>query len=166
MAPLVCSVVGALLSNADDASEVVEEAFWQAWRQASRYDPSRGGVSTWLGMIARSRALDRLRARRRIREDSWETLPAPTSRELDIVPHTESPLHRAVHAERRDLVAAALRELPDEQRRTIELAYFEGMSQSEIANHTGQPLGTVKTRVRLAMQKLRERLATLREDIG
>jgi RNA polymerase sigma-70 factor (ECF subfamily) len=160
----VHSLVLRLLADGDEAEDVVEEAFWQAWRQAARYEESRGAVSTWLITIARSRALDRLRARRRRQEEAWsqlgfgdmegDTLPAPAA---------DSPLAGAEQAERRALVAKALMALPPEQRETIELAYFGGLSQSEIAERTGQPLGTVKTRVRLAMEKLRESLSMLRE---
>jgi RNA polymerase sigma-70 factor (ECF subfamily) len=161
---LVHSLVLRLLADADEAEDVVEEVFWQAWRQAARYEESRGAVSTWLTTIARSRALDRLRARRRRQEEAWSqigfgdmesiTLPAPAA---------DNPLAGAEQAERRAFVARALTALPPEQRETIELAYFGGLSQSEIAERTGQPLGTVKTRVRLAMEKLRESLSMLRE---
>lgn len=161
LAPMVFSLVQALLADPNDAEEAVEDAFWQAWVQAERYRPGRGGVSTWLGMIARSRALDRLRARKRRREERWEDTPAAALADARLGSGPD-PLGHTVLAELRERVAAALQELPEEQRRAIELAYFRGMSQSQIAAHTGQPLGTVKTRVRLAMQKLRERLDGLR----
>ena len=160
--PLLHSVVRRIVGDADDAEEVVEETFWQAWRQAGRYEESRGGLSTWLVMIARSRALDRVRARRRVREERWDELP-------DVGPDTAgdsgaSPLDSAQMDEVRRMVGRAVATLPPEQRQTVELAYFRGLSQSEIAEATGQPLGTVKTRARLALQKLREALVVLRED--
>ncbi|HEX2188596.1 MAG TPA: sigma-70 family RNA polymerase sigma factor [Longimicrobiaceae bacterium] len=156
---LVHSVAARRVADAEDAAEVVEEVFWQAWRQAGEYREGRGAVSTWLGMIARSRAHDRLRSRRRERET--ET-PAGLA-VLQGFPAADDPALGAERAERRDLVERALGTLPADQREAVELAYFRGMSQSEIAAHTGQPLGTVKTRARLALQKLREKLSALRE---
>ena len=161
--PLLFSVAVQVLGDADDAEEVLEETFWQAWRQAGRYEPARGAVSTWLTMMVRSRALDRARARRRLREEGWEELPEPAD-DGELLPVAGSPLAAAEQAELRTLVARALRQLPAEQRETVELAYFRGLSQSEIAEATGQPLGTVKTRARLALQKLREALSMLREE--
>jgi RNA polymerase sigma-70 factor (ECF subfamily) len=160
--PLLQSVARRIVSDPDDAEEVLEEAFWQAWRQAGRYEEGRGGVSTWLTMIVRSRALDRVRARGRLREERWEVLPEPSSGETDSAP--EAPDTSAEQDERRRLVAAAVAQLPPEQRETVELAYFRGLSQSEIAAALGQPLGTVKTRARLALQKLRETLVVFREE--
>lgn len=146
-----------LLRDARDAEDIVEETFWQAWRSAARYDASRGTVGAWLLTITRSRALDRIRAKRRRPEDAT----------LDDVPEAAAPGGSAADAVVADetgrTVRAALEELPVEQRQAIELAYFNGLSQSEIAEKTGLPLGTVKTRMRLAMNKLRERLASLKE---
>lgn len=155
----VHALVVQLVRDPDDADDVVEDAFYQAWRQASRYEPSRGAVSTWIVTIARSRALDRLRSRRRLREE-----PLTPVTLLDELTDASSPdpSAGAEEAEVRARVAVALRELPPEQREVLELAYFRGLSQTEIAERTGQPLGTVKTRTRLAGQKLRERLAALR----
>lgn len=158
---LVHSVAVHVVADADDAAEVVEEVFWQAWRQARDYQEGRGAVSTWLAMIARSRALDRVRSRRRFRETEAPAAPSvlaaiPADPEGD-------PLRGAEASERSAMVARALRALPADQRETVELAYFRGMSQTEIATYTGQPLGTVKTRVRLAFQKLRDGLSVLRE---
>jgi RNA polymerase sigma-70 factor (ECF subfamily) len=158
---LVHSLAVRLLNDADDAEDVVEETFWQVWRHASRYDASRGSVTTWLCSIARSRALDTLRAARRHPEragsvtgdDDTDTIAATN----------ESPLGGVEQSELRALVRSAIDELPAEQRETIELAYFGGLSQSEIAERTGQPLGTIKTRIRLALMKLKTRLSPLRE---
>jgi RNA polymerase sigma-70 factor (ECF subfamily) len=149
--------------------DVVEETFWQVWRQVDRFTAERGSVQTWVLTIARSRALDRLRARRRLREDSIDASPGGTDQsgtaaEAAVVRSTSDPLLDVEHSERRRLVMEALAELPHEQREALELGYFGGLSQSEIAERTGQPLGTIKTRMRLAMQKLRERLSLLREE--
>jgi RNA polymerase sigma-70 factor (ECF subfamily) len=160
--PLVHSVVIRVVGDPDDAEELVEETFWQAWRQAGRYDASRGGISGWLVVIARSRALDRVRLR------GWQRAGAATSMDGADAPEpvvdVAGPLDAAELDETRRLVRAALERLPAEQRETVELAYFRGMSQTEIAAATGQPLGTVKTRARLALQKLREALSVLREE--
>jgi RNA polymerase sigma-70 factor (ECF subfamily) len=158
-----------IVGDRDEAEDVVEETFWQLWRQAERFDASRGSVSTWLATVTRSRALDRRRALERRREerggDAEVALePALADAPVASEPSVDPSAH-AEHAERRALVAAALRELPAEQRQAVQLAYFDGLSQSEIAEQLGQPLGTVKTRMRLAMQKLRERFARLREDV-
>jgi RNA polymerase sigma-70 factor (ECF subfamily) len=155
--PLLYPFVLHIVGNADDAEELVEETFWQAWRQAERYEDSRGAVGTWLTMMARSRALDQVRARGRKREEPWETLgPEPSA-------DGPTPLRETEAAEERALVRQALDRLPAEQREVLLMAYFGGLSQSEISERTGQPLGTVKTRMRLAMQKLREGLSVLRE---
>ncbi|HJR66035.1 MAG TPA: sigma-70 family RNA polymerase sigma factor [Gemmatimonadaceae bacterium] len=162
--PLVFSLCVHILGDDDEAEEAVEETFWQAWRQAARYDTSRGAVSTWLTTIARSRALDRLRASRRRKEDAMTDLSQAKRMAVETTARGEDdPARGAEVAERRVLVRQALRALPAEQREVLELAYFRGLSQTEIAERTGQPLGTIKTRVRLAMEKLRDRLGILRE---
>ena len=146
-----------LLRDARDAEDIVEETFWQAWRGAARYDAVRGNVGTWLLTICRSRSLDKLRSRRRRPEettlDDAHAAAAPEPGAMDAM----------VTMETGRIVRAALAELPVEQRQTLELAYFRGLSHSEIAEKTGQPLGTIKTRVRLAMAKLRDKLGVLQE---
>ena len=159
--PLLHSVARRIVGDDADAEEVLEETFWQAWRQAGRYEESRGGLSTWLVMIARSRAVDRVRARRRFREERWDEL---SEGHAESAGDDASPLDSAEMDEVRRMVGRAVATLPPEQRQTVELAYFRGLSQSEIAEATGQPLGTVKTRARLALQKLREALVLLREE--
>ena len=165
--PIVNGLITRILKSADDVEDVVEETFWQAWRQANRFAADRGSVQTWVLTIARSRALDRLRATRRLREDSIDDSGAGAavadSAEIS-ARSTSDPSAEAEHSERRRLVVAALNELPQEQRQALELGYFGGLSQTEIAERTGQPLGTIKTRMRLAMLKLRDRLSLLRED--
>jgi len=166
--PVVNALVARMLKSADDVEDVVEETFWQVWRQADRFAEGRGSVQTWVLTIARSRALDRLRAARRRREESIDDVGgaenlASAAAEPAFVSAASDPSLAVEHRERRQLIMAALGELPREQREALELGYFGGLSQSEIAERTGQPLGTVKTRMRLAMQKLRDRLAPLRE---
>lgn len=165
--PVVHAVVCRMLESSDDVEDVVEEVFWQTWRQAGRFSGQRGSVQTWVLTIARSRALDRLRSVRRRREEPIEVehVDAVAASAADAV--TSPPRDPSVeveHGERRRHVLAALGALPSEQREALEFAYFGGLSQTEIAERTGQPLGTIKTRMRLAMQKLRERLSILAED--
>jgi RNA polymerase sigma-70 factor (ECF subfamily) len=158
---MVHAVVLRILRQRDDVEDVVEEVFWQAWRQSNRFEAARGSVQTWLLTIARSRALDKVRALKRLREEPLEVesgdLVVQVASEGDASMGAES-------AERRAIVLAALSELPAEQREALELGYYSGLSQSEIAERTGQPLGTIKTRMRLAMQKLKVRLQVLREE--
>ncbi len=153
-----------ILQDTDEAEDVVEETFWQAWRSAARYDGARSAGSTWLVMIARSRALDRLRAQRR-RED-WTAATSTAGALLDEAmagePGTTAVPERGEHSA---VLAEAIGALPSEQRQALELAFFGGLSHSEIAAQTAQPLGTVKTRIRLAMEKLRQRLGFLRDEV-
>lgn len=152
------SLVFHLLKDADEAEDVVEETFWQAWKKASSYEPSRGAVSTWLLTIGRRKALDRIRAKKRHRED-----PIGNDNTFADLPSTDpNPSENVEGRELREHVRSALNDLPQEQRQVLELGYFRGLSQTEIAEFTGQPLGTVKTRMRLAMQKLREPLSMFR----
>lgn len=153
-----------ILADGADADDVVVEAFTQAWRQASRFDPSRGSVAVWLSMIARSRALDLTRARRlreRVRDGAARDTPG-TSPTMGTV--QSGPDIAVEHEERQRHVKEALAALSQHQRTAIELAYFEGLSQSEIAARLGEPLGTVKTRIRSGMQKLRDALRPLYAD--
>jgi RNA polymerase sigma-70 factor, ECF subfamily len=160
---VVHGAVSRMLRQPEDVDDVVEEAFWQAWRQASRFDRSRGAVQTWLSTIARSRALDRVRTLRRRRE---EPLEGDDGQVVVQQAAEGDPGLDAEASERRRIVVAALSGLPAEQREALELGYFGGLSQTEIAERTGQPLGTVKTRMRLALQKLRSQLQHLGSDGG
>lgn len=147
-----------ILDDPQDAEEVLQEAFLQVWKQAQGYKPGRSSVSTWLVMLTRSRAIDRLRSRQsrdRTLSGLWETRPEDrTSAEA---------VGNVLFQERKERLRSALRELPEEQRRVIALAFYEGLSQSEIAKKDGVPLGTVKTRTLLAMKKLRKALG---QEIG
>ncbi len=156
--PLLFPMALHLLVDRDDAEDVVQETFWQAWRQADRYNVERSDVASWLFVIARSKALMRLRARRRRRED-----PLPASDSPELLTPLPDPAANADAAGRRAIVLAALADLPPEQLQTVDLAYFHGLTQREIANRIGQPLGTVKGRIRLALEKLRHPLAVLSE---
>ena len=145
-AGLVNGLALRILRDASDAEDVVQEVFVQVWRQASRFDPDRGTPEAWLCTMARTRALDRLRRRTTRREEPEEAAPAPS---------TPPGSAEAI------AVRKALDGLSVDQRRALELAYYEGLTQSEIAERLGEPLGTVKTRIRTAMIRLREVLGPL-----
>jgi len=142
-----------VLRNPADAEEVTLDVYTQAWRQAARFDANRGEPLAWLLMLARSRAIDRLRARggARRHEEDFEKVRDLASPLVD--PESGSAL-----AERASTVRAALADLPAEQREVIELAYFQGLTHTEIAEKLAQPLGTAKSRIRLALQHLRQSL--------
>ncbi len=142
-----------MLADAAEAEDVVQDVFTQAWRQAHLYDPARAPVVGWLLVIARARTLDRLRARRS-RIGPAGAGPDPAT----IVDLSPGPDLEAIGRERGSRVRAALAALSAAQREAIELAYFNGLSQSDIAARLEQPLGTVKTRIRSGLLKLRELL--------
>jgi len=147
----------AIVRVAEDAEEVVEDTFWQAWNQASRFEVSRGQVRAWLLTIARSRAMDRRKSVSRRREDELESAPA------ELLVNAARADERVMAAETKTMVANALSDLPQLQREVVEMAYLGGLSQSEIADCTGLAIGTIKTRIRLAMVKLREELNPSRQ---
>lgn len=143
----IFSLAVRILENAADAEEVVQDVFAQVWRQASRYDDTRGAPVAWLLMMARSRAIDRLRARR----GTGQGLPS-----LDSPPGLPNQEQQVITSEDIGRLRTALHTLSDSQRSAIELAYYEGLSQSAIAERLGEPLGTVKTRIRAGLQRLRD----------
>jgi len=148
-----------ILSSREEAEDVLQDVFLQVWRRAGDFDESRGRPFTWLVTLARSRAIDRLRSRA-----ARERLAAATTQdELEAVSDAASDAFRS---EQRALVTNALAQLPDEQKKPLMLAYFDGLTQSEIADKLGAPLGTVKTRMRSGMGKLRELLAGKHESFG
>ena len=149
-----------ILGNPEDAQEVLQETFVKAWTSATMFDAVRGSEVAWLISIARSRGIDRLRSRR-IRGDREDEAGREISTVSGFVDRT-SGADNAIASEQRGAVRGALAELPDPQRRALELAYFEGLSQSEIAERLAEPLGTVKTRMQLGMKKLRDRLQAFR----
>jgi RNA polymerase sigma-70 factor (ECF subfamily) len=145
------ALAGRILHDTADAEEVLQEVFSHVWNRADRYDPSR--LSTWLVLITRSRAIDRLRSRK---VSQRTTLALQRDKSHD---HTSPEGAGNVLAhERRVRVREELEKLPPEQRQVLDLAFYGGMTQSEVARSTGIPLGTVKTRTLLAMKKLRRAL--------
>jgi RNA polymerase sigma-70 factor (ECF subfamily) len=154
-ASLVFSLAYRMLGNVEGAEDVVQEAFYRVWRGAASYDPARARLSTWLVNITRNLCIDELR--RRAARPVVATEPGTEQRAKEIPMGAEAnPAEQAWVAQRRAAVLAALSTLPAPQREALEMAYFGGLSQSEIASQLGDPLGTVKTRIRLGMQKLRE----------
>ena len=146
-----------ILRSREEAEDVLQEVFLQVWRRASDFDPQRGRPFTWLVTLARSRAIDRLRqlgSRERVASSVIEFAGEGM---VDAADNT-------FRSEQRQLVAAALTELSEEQRRALTLAYFEGLTQAEIAERLRSPLGTVKTRMRSGMIKLRELLSQQMES--
>ncbi|HEX8476515.1 MAG TPA: sigma-70 family RNA polymerase sigma factor [Pyrinomonadaceae bacterium] len=146
-----------ILNSRVEAEDVLQEVFLQVWQRASTFDEARGRPFTWLVTLTRSRAIDRLRSSNaRERTALAAALDAPESTSDD------DASDEVVRSEQSELVHRALDAIPEEQRRTLLLAYFEGLTQTEIAERLKQPLGTVKTRMRAGMIKLRELLGKRR----
>jgi len=162
LAPWVLGVAFRILKDEDEADEVLADVFVQVWDHIDQHDSRRGPLVPWVLSIARNRALDALRRRRRwwrkaerieqAQDEDAGVVPAPNPAEAAV---PGWPIHREVHA--------ALAGLPDEQRQVVLLAYFGGLTHSEIARRTGQPLGTVKTRLRIAHGKLADALGHLKD---
>ncbi|PYS71402.1 MAG: hypothetical protein DMF69_10525 [Acidobacteria bacterium] len=156
---ILFSLLVRILNSREEAEDVLQEVFLQVWRRAADFDENRGRPFTWLVTLTRSRGIDRLRslaARERValagaREPSEEVSDAVAD---------------AYRSEQRGLVTTALAQLPDEQKRALMLAYFDGLTQSEIAEKLDAPLGTVKTRMRSGLIKLRELLGSQSASFG
>lgn len=155
---LVFGLILRIIAERASAEEVLLDVYTQVWRQAASYDSNRGAPLAWLMTIARSRAIDRLRSSKHDQsKDSIDAVAELTATTID--PEQASQL-----SERQRIVRTALDSLSREQREVIELAYYSGLSHSEIALKLGQPLGTVKTRTRLGLIKLRDMLRPLMEE--
>jgi RNA polymerase sigma-70 factor (ECF subfamily) len=144
-----------ILNNREEAQDVLQEVFLQVWRRAADFDENRGRPFTWLVTLARSRGIDRLRSLA-----SRERVATMAGAGAEAVEDVSDAATDAIRSEQRRVVNSALSQLPEEQKRPLMLAYFDGLTQSEIATQLGAPLGTVKTRMRSGMMKLRELLST------
>ena len=147
-ARVVYSIALRVLADAGAAEDVLQDVFVQLWRRPQAFDASRGSLMAWLGVIARNRAIDHLR-KQRPHEDSSETIIA-----VNATADTDVERDQAVRK-----VRSILAGMPGEQRTALELAYFDGLTHAEIAGKTGQPLGTVKTRIRSGLLTLRKAFA-------
>ena len=150
-AQIIYSIAYRSLGSVEESEEVLMDVFGQVWRTADRYDQAKARVDTWLFMIARSRICDRLRSGQR-RGKVRDALIAFDA--VDQILENED----VEISERRELVATAMGKLPIEQRQVLELSYYGGLSHREISDQTGLALGTVKTRIRLGLDKLRSSL--------
>jgi RNA polymerase sigma-70 factor (ECF subfamily) len=150
-----------ILNSREDAEDTLQEVFVQVWRRAKDFDEKRGRPFTWLVTLARSRAIDRLRSL-----SARQRLAIGAAREQEQTKNFSDALKDAVRAEQHAVVQRALAELPEEQRHTLVLAYFDGLTQSEIASKLNAPLGTIKTRMRSGMIKLRALLGPQLETFG
>ena len=149
-----------VLGDVQAAEEVVQDVFLRVWRKPDHYDTARGRFLTWLLSIARNRAIDEHRSRGR--RQRFEVGSAPLEDDGLRGDDSDDPALAALLSDQRTTVRAALAGLPPEQRSAIELAYYGGLTQQEIAQKLGEPLGTVKTRIRLGMQKMRVALDQMR----
>ena len=150
-ARLVFSLSLKILNDRGAAEETVQEVFVKVWKRCREYDARRGKFSSWLTGIAHNHAIDELR-RRSVRPSASE---GDEDAMDSVVDDTPAPLDLALQSLERRRIVDALKQIPDEQRHAIEMAYFEGLTQQEISERLGDPLGTVKTRMRLGMQKLK-----------
>ncbi len=156
-APNLLALGKRILGALEDAEEVLQEVFLRVWQEHLRYDPERSSVSTWMVLIMRSRAIDRLRNRRVVERAHGAAYQEAGD------PYTSPEGAENVLDRQRELrIRAELQSLPTEQRQALEMAFFDGLTQSEISARTGIPLGTVKTRTLLAMKKMR---TNLRQEI-
>jgi RNA polymerase sigma-70 factor (ECF subfamily) len=156
--PILLGLGKRILGSLADAEEILQEVFLYVWNQAERYDAKRSSVGTWLVLLMRSRAIDRWR-KRAVIERTHEAAQAPDPPVVDA--STGGP-ESVIHRERRERIRDELAKLPAEQREVLSMAFYQGLTQTEIAARTGLPLGTVKTRTLLAMKKLR---GALRDEI-
>jgi RNA polymerase sigma-70 factor (ECF subfamily) len=145
-----------ILNDPVSSEEVTQDVFLSVWRRGSSYSAAKGKFTTWLFSIAHNRTIDELRKRRRDRNRQNDDI----NDHLHIESTEISPLENAVAQSEYAKVRDAMADLPAEQRQVVELSYFKGLTQAEIAERTGQPLGTVKTRMRLALKKLRNALSS------
>jgi RNA polymerase sigma-70 factor (ECF subfamily) len=163
LSPRVLGIAHQILRDRSAAEDVVVEVFSQVWRQADRYDPTKGTVATWIGTMARTRAID---VRRRLQRHSRRESALEADDVRAILDPADSPWVAASDADRGQIVRRALDRLPREQRRALEAAFFGGLSHTEIADVLGAPLGTVKTRIRSGLCALRLALGSVEGELA
>lgn len=161
---IVMALAARMLANRQSAEELTQEVFFRAWKQAGAYQASRGSFSTWLLSIAHNMVIDELRKRRR--RPQRADIDDPVATLANIEDGERSVEELAWLGALRGEVAGALQTLPEAQRQSIELAYFNGLTQREVAEVLDVPLGTIKTRMRLGMRKLREELQVRRVELA
>jgi len=152
----VYGLAARILGDPAEAEDLTQDVFTLAWKNASRYDPARGAVAAWLLVTTRTRAIDRIRARRSRPQGGADDDGRKMAAIPDAAPSVDVIVASSQDAAR---VRDALTVLPPDQRDALDLAYFQGLSHSEIAERTGIPLGTIKTRIRTGLQRLREAMA-------
>ena len=153
MSPLAYGLALRVVGSADTAEDVVQDAFMRIWHRADRYEAARGAARPWILRVVRNVAIDRLRT-----ADARSRAETRSQTDATLVSVPEEPDETASRSERSRTLRRALAELPAEQRRALEIAYFEGLSHSEIAAREQMPLGTVKTRIRDGVLRLREKI--------
>ena len=156
-APLMFSVACKVLNDANEAEDVLQETFVQLWEKARNFDPRLGKPASWMATLTRNRAIDRIRASQR-RSRLMEQAGAEFSIVAEGAPSVNEQIHGADNSR---LIQNAIVDLPAEQRRAIELAYFGGLTQSEISEKLNEPVGTIKARIRRGLLKLRDQLEGL-----
>jgi RNA polymerase sigma-70 factor, ECF subfamily len=154
---LMFSIASKILNNSSEAEDVLQETFMQIWEKAAKFDPKLGKASSWVAILVRNKAIDRIRAsQRRTR------LAEEAGMESVIAADVSETTNETVHGhEKAKLIQSAIVELPAEQRRAIELAFFSGLTQNEISEKLHEPLGTIKARIRRGLLKLRDQLEGL-----
>lgn len=163
---LSCSLLFTLalriLGDHDEATDLLQEVYLEVWRKGARYDVGRGTPTAWLVTLTRSRAIDRLRSR--AAKGHGVTVSIGDTGAAELPDQTPDPFETNADLEQRALVKKAFAELPEAQRQALELAYYEGLSHQEIAARLNQPLGTIKTRIKLGMEKLKISLCSCWEQ--
>jgi RNA polymerase sigma-70 factor (ECF subfamily) len=159
----VYGLAARILGDPAEAEDLTQDVFTLAWKNAVRYDPARGAVAAWLLVTTRTRAIDRIRARRSRPQGASDDDGRKMANIPDGSPSVDVIVATSQEAAR---VRVALADLPVDQRDALDLAYFQGLSHSEIADQTGIPLGTIKTRIRSGLQRLREAMASERPGKG
>jgi RNA polymerase sigma-70 factor, ECF subfamily len=154
---LIFSIASKILNNAEEAEDVLQETFIQIWEKAAKFDPKFGKASSWAAILARNKAIDRIRASQRRTRLGQEAVL-----ESNIAAEVSQTTNEVVHGhEKAKLIQSAITQLPAEQRHAIELAYFSGLTQNEISEKLHEPLGTIKARIRRGLLKLRDQLEGL-----